>query len=601
MEKTRKKKKKKKELSYERKAIEIAREHWEKQKQKAIHERRTFRGLQIVPTKSYYDDSHGHKPGEDNWVGFGFDVHPQVSLGAGILLLLFISLTLLFREQAAQFFQGLLDGIGNLFGWLYILSANLFVIVMLLIASSHYGRIRIGGPDALPEFSSLSWYSMLISAGMGIGLMFWSVAEPVFHFASPSPMFDVPANTPQAAQVALGLTYFHWGIHPWGIYALVGLSLAFFAYNRGLPLTIRSVFFPLLGDRIYGFWGNVIDILSVLATLFGLATSLGLGVKQVSSGLHYLFGTPNTTEFAVILVAAITFMAIISVASGLDKGVKMLSQGNRCLAAAFMIFLLLAGPTVYILKAFTQNLGFYLQNLPQLSFWVETFYGADGSNWQNPWTIFYWGWWISWSPFVGMFIARISKGRTVREFILGVMVFPTLLSFLWMSSFGGSALWLQITGAADISAAVAKDVSTALFVMLEQFPLTQVMSLIGITLVIVFFVTSSDSGSLVVDHLTSGGKLDSPVPQRIFWAIMEGVCAGILLLGGGLVALQSASIATGLPFTVVLLIMCSSLYKGLKEEDYHASLIDAMRPKTRTIEIPLPEPEPAGEPAATRK
>jgi choline/glycine/proline betaine transport protein len=414
-------------------------------------------------------------------------------------------------------------------------------------------------------------------------------------------MFDVPANTPQAAQVALGLTYFHWGIHPWGIYALVGLSLAFFAYNRGLPLTIRSVFFPLLGDRIYGFWGNVIDILSVLATLFGLATSLGLGVKQVSSGLHYLFGTPNTTEFAVILVAAITFMAIISVASGLDKGVKMLSQGNMCLAAAFMIFLLLAGPTVYILKAFTQNLGFYLQNLPQLSFWVETFYGADGSNWQNPWTIFYWGWWISWSPFVGMFIARISKGRTVREFILGVMVFPTLLSFLWMSSFGGSALWLQITGAADISAAVAKDVSTALFVMLEQFPLTQVMSLIGITLVIVFFVTSSDSGSLVVDHLTSGGKLDSPVPQRIFWAIMEGVCAGILLLGGGLVALQSASIATGLPFTVVLLIMCSSLYKGLKEEDYHASLIDAMRPKTRTIEIPLPEPEPAGEPAATRK
>jgi choline/glycine/proline betaine transport protein len=279
----------------------------------------------------------------------------------------------------------------------------------------------------------------------------------------------------------------------------------------------------------------------------------------------------------------------------------MLSQGNMCLAAAFMIFLLLAGPTVYILKAFTQNLGFYLQNLPQLSFWVETFYGADGSNWQNPWTIFYWGWWISWSPFVGMFIARISKGRTVREFILGVMVFPTLLSFLWMSSFGGSALWLQITGAADISAAVAKDVSTALFVMLEQFPLTQVMSLIGITLVIVFFVTSSDSGSLVVDHLTSGGKLDSPVPQRIFWAIMEGVCAGILLLGGGLVALQSASIATGLPFTVVLLIMCSSLYKGLKEEDYHASLIDAMRPKTRTIEIPLPEPEPAGEPAATRK
>ena len=600
MEKS-KKKKKKKELTYKRKAIEIAREQWEKQRDKAIHERRPFRGLQIIPTKSFYDDSHGHTPGENNWVGFGFDMHPYVSLGAGILLLLFISLTLIFHDQAVNFFQGLLDGIGNLFGWLYILSANLFVIVMLIVAFSHYGRIKIGGPDALPEFSTPSWYAMLISAGMGIGLMFWSVAEPVFHFGSPSPMFDVPANSPQAAQVAMGLTYFHWGIHPWGIYALVGLSLAFFAYNRGLPLTIRSIFFPLLGDRIYGFWGNVIDILSVLATLFGLATSLGLGVKQVSSGLTYLFGTPNTTEFAVFLVAAITLLAIISVASGLDKGVKLLSQANMCLAAAFMVFLLIAGPTVYILKAFTQNIGFYIQNLPQLSFWVETFYGAEGSNWQNPWTIFYWGWWISWSPFVGMFIARISKGRTVREFILGVMIFPTLLSFLWMSSFGGSALWLQITGAADIASAVSKDVSTALFVMLEQFPLTQLMSLIGITLVIVFFVTSSDSGSLVVDHLTSGGKLDSPVPQRIFWAIMEGVCAAILLMGGGLVALQSASIATGLPFTIVLLVMCYSLFKGLKEEDYHASLIDALRPQTRTIEIPLPEPEPAGEPAATRK
>lgn len=584
------KSKKKRERTYEHKAVEVAREHYEKQKRKAISERQSFRGLQIVPTASYYDDSHGHTPGEDNWVGFGFDLHPYVSFGAGILLMAFIALTIIFRDQSAQIFQNLLDGIGNLFGWLYILSANLFVLAMLLIASSHYGRIKIGGPDAMPEFSTLSWYAMLISAGMGIGLMFWSVAEPVFHFANPSPMFDVSPNTPQSAQVAMGLTYFHWGIHPWGIYALVGLSLAFFAYNRGLPLTIRSIFFPLLGDKIYGFWGNVIDILSVLSTLFGLATSLGLGVKQVSSGLTYLFGTPNTTEFAVLLVAAITLMAIVSVASGLDKGVKILSQMNMALAAAFMVFLLVVGPTVYILKAFTQNLGFYIQNLPQLSFWVETFYGAEGSNWQNPWTIFYWGWWISWSPFVGMFIARISKGRTVREFILGVMVFPTLLSFLWMSSFGGAALWLQLTGAADISSAVAKDVSTALFVMLEQFPLTWVTSFVGITLVIVFFVTSSDSGSLVVDHLTSGGKLDSPVTQRIFWAIMEGVCAAALLMGGGLVALQSASIATGLPFTIVLLIMCYSLYRGLQEEDYHAKIIEKITPATQTIEIPLTKP-----------
>ena len=587
--KTQKKKEKRNELTYERKAMEMARAHWEEQKKKAIKERRTFEGLQIVPTSSFYDESHGHRPGENNWTGFGFDLHPQVSLAAGGLVLLFIVLTLLFQEQSAAFFQHVLDGIGNTFGWLYILAANFFVIAMLLIAASSYGKIRIGGPDALPEFSTFSWYAMLLSAGMGIGLMFWSVAEPIFHFATPSPMFDVLPSTAQSAQVALGQTYYHWGIHPWGIYALVGLSLAFFAYNRGLPLTIRSIFHPLLGDRIYGFWGNLIDVLSVMATLFGLATSLGLGVKQVSAGLNFLFGLPTTTWFAVTLIVVITFFAVLSIATGLDKGVKMLSMANMYTAGAFMVFLLVVGPTVYILKAFTQNIGFYIQNLPQLSFWVETYYGAEGSNWQNPWTIFYWGWWISWSPFVGMFIARISKGRTVREFILGVMVIPTLLSFLWMSSFGGSALWLQVTGGADIVSAVNQDVSTALFVMLESFPLSKVTSFIGIMLVTIFFITSSDSGSLVVDHLTSGGKLDSPVPQRIFWGVVEGACASALLMGGGLVALQSAAIATGLPFTVVLLIMCFSLYRGLQEEHYHASIIGKLEPETHRIEIPVGE------------
>ncbi|RJP43881.1 MAG: BCCT family transporter [Desulfobacteraceae bacterium] len=586
-----KRKKKKKELTYENKAIAMARAHWEEQKEKAIKERRTFRGLQIIPTASYYDDSHGHRPGENNWTGFGFDLHPQVFLAAGGLVLLFIISTIVFREQSAAFFQSMLDGIGNMFGWLYILAANFFVIVMVLIASSDYGKIRIGGPDALPEFSTFSWYAMLISAGMGIGLMFWSVAEPVFHYMSPSPMFDVLPETAQSAQVALGLTYYHWGIHPWGIYALVGLSLAFFAYNRGLPLTIRSIFYPLLGDRIYGFWGNIIDILSVLATLFGLATSLGLGVTQVASGLNYLFGSPTSTEFAVLLIGLITGLAVISIATGLDKGVKMLSMANMYTAGAFMLFLLIVGPTVYILKAFTQNLGFYIQNFPQLSFWVETFYGVEGSNWQNAWTIFYWGWWISWSPFVGMFIARISKGRTVREFILGVMIFPTLLSFLWMSSFSGSALWLQLTGTADIAAAVSKDVSTALFVMLESFPFTKITSFIGIVLVTIFFVTSSDSGSLVVDHLTSGGKLDSPVPQRIFWGVVEGICAAALLMGGGLAALQSAAIATGLPFTIVLLIMCYSLYRGLQEEHFHATIIEKIKPDVQKIEIPMGRPE----------
>jgi choline/glycine/proline betaine transport protein len=588
-----KRKKKKKELTYKRKAIELAREHWEKEKNKTIKDRPLFRGLQIIPTVTYYDDSHGHVPGQGNWKGFGFDLHPQVSLIAGGLIFAFILLTVLFREQSNPFFQGLLDGVGNYFGWLYILAANFFVIFMAFIASGEFGKIRIGGPDAVPEFSTPSWYAMLISAGMGIGLMFWSVAEPIFHFVTPSPMFNVAPETPQSAQDALGLTYYHWGIHPWGIYALVGLSLSFFAYNRGLPLTIRSVFYPVLKDKIYGFWGNAIDVFSVLATLFGLATSLGLGVKQVASGLNYLFGFPVSNEFAILLIAIITGFAVISIATGLDKGVKILSMANMSTAGIFMLFLLIVGPTVYILNAFTQNIGFYIQNLPQLSFWVETFYGAEGSNWQNPWTIFYWGWWISWSPFVGMFIARISKGRTVREFILGVMVFPTLLSFLWMSVFGGSAIWLQITGATDIASAVTKDVSTALFIMLENFPLKQVTSAIGILLVTIFFVTSSDSGSLVVDHLTSGGKLDSPVPQRIFWGVMEGVCAAVLLMGGGLVALQSASIATGLPFTIVLLVMCYSLHKGLKEEHYHATIIGMMQPKTQKFKIPVKKEETA--------
>ncbi len=587
MNHSKKKKKPKKEMTYQRKAFEIAREHWERQKRKAIKERDVLLGLQIVPKASFYDESHGHVPGEKNIKKFGFDLHPQVAFIAGGLVLLFIVLTFVFEEQSAAFFQNLLNGIGNNFGWLYILAANFFVIVMFILAFSRFGNIKIGGPDALPEFSTFSWFAMLISAGMGIGLMFWSVAEPIFHYMDPSPMFNILPETPQASQVALGLTYFHWGLHPWGIYALVGLSLAFFAFNRGLPLTIRSIFYPLLKDRIYGVWGNIIDILSVLATLFGLATSLGLGVKQVSAGLNYLFGYPITNEYAVLLIAIITFFATLSVVAGLDKGVKLLSTANLYMAGVFMLFLLIFGPTVYILKAFTQNIGFYLENLPQLSFWVETFHGVDGTSWQNPWTIFYWGWWISWSPFVGMFIARVSKGRTVREFILGVMIIPTLLSFLWMSTFGGSALWLQSTGLADIASAVNEEVATALFVMLESFPLTEVASFIGILLVTIFFVTSSDSGSLVVDHLTSGGKLDSPVPQRIFWAVTEGLCAAALLFGGGLVALQSASITTGLPFTFVLMIMCYSLYRGLQEEYYHATIIEKIQPVTEKFEIPM--------------
>ncbi|MGO1528091.1 MAG: BCCT family transporter, partial [Senegalia sp. (in: firmicutes)] len=455
-------------------------------------------------------------------------------------------------------------GITNNAGWFLIASANIFVIAAIIFAFGKYGNLKIGGAEAKPEFTKFGWYAMLLSAGMGIGLLFWSVAEPISHLNSPSPLFgDLPANSPQAVQAAMATTFFHWGIHPWAIYSLVGLALAFFAYNRGLPLTIRSVFYPIIGNKIYGFWGNLIDILSVLATLTGLATSLGLGVSQINAGLNHLFGISISVPIQVGLIIGITALATISVVLGLDGGVKRLSEINMVLAGIFLIFILLVGPTVYILSGFTQNMGFFMANFMEMSSWTETF--AD-SNWQGGWTIFYWAWWISWSPFVGMFIARISKGRTVKEFILGVMLFPSLLSLFWMSVFGGTAIFQEINGLSDITSIIGVDTSLALFAMVDSLPLSSILSVVGIILVTVFFVTSSDSGSLVVDHLTSGGKLDSPIPQRVFWAVMEGVVAATLLIGGGLTALQTASVITGLPFAIILLMMIYSLNEGLKQE-----------------------------------
>ena len=478
--------------------------------------------------------------------------------------MIFISLTLIYPNRAESFFAGVMESITINVGWFFIIAANIFIIAALVFAFGKYGNIRIGGSDAQPEFSKFGWFAMLLSAGMGIGLMFWSVAEPITHLGAPSPMFgDIAPQSAEAAQAAMAITFFHWGLHPWAIYAIVGLALSFFAYNEGLPLTIRSIFYPIIGNKIYGLWGNIIDILSVLATLTGLATSLGLGVAQINAGLNYLFGINISTTIQVVLIIVITGFATTSVVLGLDGGVKRLSEINMILAGVFMAFVLIAGPTVYILSGFSQDLGFYLSNFMEMSLWTETF---KGTNWQGGWTIFYWAWWISWSPFVGMFIARISKGRTVREFILSVMLIPTLLSFLWMSVFGGTAIFQQTKGISDLVAVVDSDVSLALFAMLRNLPLTQLLSITGIILVTVFFVTSSDSGSLVVDHLTSGGKIDSPIPQRIFWAVMEGGVAATLLIGGGLSALQTASVITGLPFAIVILMMIYSLNAGLKQE-----------------------------------
>lgn len=531
---------------------------------KAIKNRKPFKGLQIRPTVSLFDKADHQEPGENNWQGFGFDIHPQVTIFSAIFLAVFITVTLMFPKGAEELFNTMLNDITKNAGWFLIAAANIFVGAALFFAFGRYGNLKIGGVEAEPEFTKFAWYAMLLSAGMGIGLLFWSVAEPISHLNTPSPMFGgLGVGSPEAAQAAMATTFFHWGIHPWAIYSIVGLGLAFFAYNRGLPLTIRSVFYPIIGNKIYGFWGNLIDILSVLATLTGLATSLGLGVSQVNAGLNHLFGVAISVPIQVGLIIGITALATISVVMGLDGGVKRLSEINMILAGVFLVFILIAGPTVYILSGFTQNIGYYISNFIEMSSWTETF---RNSNWQGSWTIFYWAWWISWSPFVGMFIARISKGRTVREFILGVMFIPPLLSFFWMSVFGGTAIFQETNGLANIVSAVKVDASIALFAMLDSLPINSILSIVGITLVTVFFVTSSDSGSLVVDHLTSGGKLNSPVPQRVFWAVMEGVVAATLLLGGGLSALQTASVITGLPFAIILIMMIYSLNEGLKQE-----------------------------------
>ncbi|SDB94951.1 choline/glycine/proline betaine transport protein [Pelagirhabdus alkalitolerans] len=532
-------------------------------RKRAIKNRKPFKGLQIIPTVSLFDEEGKEEVGENNWQGFGFDIHPQVTIISSVILIAFISLTLLFPSQAETLFENTLEYITTQTGWFMIFVANIFIVAGIYFAFGRYGKIVIGGKGAIPEFSTFAWYAMLLSAGMGIGLLFWSVAEPIMHLDSPSPMFGSEPYSAHAAQAAMANTFFHWGIHPWAIYAIVGLGLAFFSYNKGLPLTIRSLFYPLIGNKIYGFWGNLIDILSVLATLTGLATSLGLGVSQVNAGLNHLFDIDISVGVQVTLIAIITGFATISVIMGLDGGVKRLSEINMILAGVFLVFVMIAGPTVYVLSGFTQNIGFYIANFMEMSLWAETFRATD---WQGGWTVFYWAWWISWSPFVGMFIARVSKGRTVREFIFGVVLIPTIISFLWMSVFGGTAIFQEVNGIGDIAGFVAQDESLALFAMVDNLPISSVLSFIAIILVTIFFVTSSDSGSLVVDHLTSGGKLDSPVPQRIFWAVMEGVVAATLLVGGGLTALQTASIITGLPFAIILLIMIYSLNMGLKQE-----------------------------------
>lgn len=515
---------------------------------------------------SYYQTSH--KTGENNVSVWGMDIHNPVFAISAALILLFVVATLVDPVTMGGWLNASKNWAIQSFDWLFLSASNLFIVFCLLLLVLPVGKIRLGGSEAKAEFSRLSWFAMLFAAGMGIGLMFWSVAEPVGYYTDwwGTPL-NAEARTEQGAAMAMAGTMFHWGLHPWAMYAVVGLSLAFFTFNKGLPLTIRSAFYPLLGERVWGVSGHIIDTLAVLATIFGLATSLGLGASQAAGGLHFLFDTPNTLLVQVLIIAGVTSVAILSVVRGLQGGVKILSNLNMALALLLLIFVLLVGPTLAIFTYLGTTLAGYIENLIPLSNWV----GREDDKFFHGWTVFYWAWWVSWSPFVGMFIARISRGRTVREFVVAVLLVPTIVSLVWMSVFGGNALEQAQNGVGELANGLG-DISLAMFQMLENLPLAEITSFIAIVLVLVFFVTSSDSGSLVIDSITAGGKIDAPVPQRIFWATMEGLIAAALLYGGGkeaLSALQAGAVATGLPFTLVLILMCVSLFKGLLDEQKH--------------------------------
>ncbi|MEN2977028.1 BCCT family transporter [Tistrella bauzanensis] len=485
-------------------------------------------------------------------------INPPVFFGAAFIILVFVASGAAMPETLESFFSVLQSEILSRFGWFYILSVSIFVGVALFMGISRFGRLKLGPDDSTPDFRYTSWVAMLFAAGMGIGLMFFAVGEPMTHFSSPP---VVEPRSFDAQRSAMNITFFHWGLHAWGIYAIVGLSLAYFGYRYNLPLTIRSGLYPLLKERINGPIGHAVDIFAICGTVFGIATSLGFGVLQINAGLNHLTGLEVSSTVQVVLIAGVTCVATLSVISGLDRGVRILSETNLVLAVTLMLFVLAVGPTTYILRAFVQNIGIYLDNFLIKSF---NLYAYEPRSWIESWTLFYWAWWISWSPFVGMFIARISRGRTVREFVVAVLFVPLGFTFLWMTVFGNTAMYID-TMVADgaLAAAVADDLSVALFRFLEYLPLSSITSVLAVLLVTVFFVTSSDSGSMVVDTIAAGGATDTPALQRVFWCAMEGVVAAVLLLAGGLSALQTATIASALPFAVVMLLLCWGLFRGM--------------------------------------
>lgn len=505
---------------------------------------------------------------------FGLDIHNRVFAISGLSIILFVVLTLTFRQQVEPFFSGLRNWLVSNLDWFFLSAGNVFVVVCLLLIVTPLGRVRIGGTEATPDYSYAGWLAMLFAAGMGIGLVFFGVSEPMSHFSAAlggvsvedgvrtdwAPLGAAQGNTEAASALGMAATIYHWALHPWSIYALLALGLAIFSFNKGLPLTMRSIFYPLFGERVWGWVGHVIDILAVIATVFGLATSLGYGASQAATGLNFLFDIPVNNTTQVILIVIITALALLSVVAGLDSGVKRLSEINMGLAALLLLFVIIVGPTMAIMTGFFENIGAYLTNISALSMP----FGREDVNYSQGWTAFYWAWWISWSPFVGMFIARVSRGRSVREFIVCVILIPSTVCVLWMTAFGGSAISQYVND--GYQAVFDAELPLKLFAMLDVMPLSQITSIVGIILVVVFFITSADSGSLVIDTIAAGGKVDAPTPQRVFWCTFEGLVAIALMLGGGLAAAQAMAVTTGLPFTIVLLVATVSLIKGLMDE-----------------------------------
>jgi len=507
--------------------------------------------------------------GQDNIRPFGLDIHNPVFLISSLLIIAFVLLALANQEASAAFFGWLRPFLTSEFDWFLVISVDIMLLFCLALIFLPVGKVRIGGKDARPDYSYAGWIAMMFAAGIGIGLLFFGVLEPTYYNFSEggnARPLNIDINEPGNEYIGIVGTIHHWGLGGWCVYAVVGLTLAIFAYNKGMPMTLRSAFYPILGEHVWGWWGHTIDTLAIFATLFGLTTSLGLGAQQIAFGLNEVAGIETSNTVVVLLIIGITAIALGSVLLGMDKGVKRLSEINMVMAVALFIFVFFVTGAVTAITRYFNVMVDYVTLLPALS----NPFGREDTSFFHGWTTFYWAWWIAWSPFVGMFIARISKGRTVREFVLCALIAPTMVCALWMSTFGGAAIdMLNAGGAEGVRATVIDSYKPegALFGFLTELPLYNIIAPLALVLIVIFFVTSSDSGSLVIDTITAGGKMDAPVSQRVFWCTLEGLVAIALLLGGGLAALQGAAVSTGIPFTIVVLLMCWCVYAALRTEE----------------------------------